>query len=696
MIGDTRKTALLCATALHAGASLASARTVAEPAPVGARPPNWQVCAAGPENASVARDAMSAIRGMQRQAVDLDATWEMRESFPPTIVRQFRESGSAQSGERKGLLRVIARGDQFWAGLDSGFTDEGAGQDWMEFASFHKSAPSFIRHGRGPGATVTIATGRGCSGALLDAPFLAQVASIFVIADLEGALIEGTHAFARRSEASFEISRLDPQASASSLISSFVVDSHSTPVLSEASLRPRQPLEPVGGQARPNGVRCRISEWASINGRQVARSADRIGFMWYPNGSAPEETRTSYELRELHAAAAAPSEIVQLGEWLERGVAIVDARSGASGVIGEDEAVVAGARYRLARPLAAADVIGGQTLISLCVGQPAQVNEASLASIAGEDAADRDSPNAAASQPVRLPWRVLGAAVLAAIGGWLGAGLLFWRASILGEANPTTPRDDIDARVRRSRAGVARLWRTRRGMIALGAIAASAGLLLSANPAGETDGVVFDFGEAIIGSGGVRLSGEVALRGRADRPSTVRSITASCGCVQIRRGVSELPMGESVAIPITFDVATVGEKLVDIVALLDDGEVRRVTVRAVGLADMNGATVLSLSPGSATVVGEEELELTAIVRMPPRSAGPSREPSVAWSMPEELALSSERLRRIPAIRDRDGDLIEWTGRLRPTGRPQPGTALVAELRLDGTAAGSAIIWTVPP
>ena len=149
-------------------------------------------------------------------------------------------------------------------------------------------------------------------------------------------------------------------------------------------------------------------------------------------------------------------------------MAIVDARSGASGVIGEDEAVVAGARYRLARPLAAADVIGGQTLISLCVGQPAQVNEASPVSIAGEDAADRDSPNAAASQPVRLSWRVLGAAVLAAIGGWLGAGLLFWRASIHGEANPTTPRDDIDARVRRSRAGVARLWRTMRGMIATG------------------------------------------------------------------------------------------------------------------------------------------------------------------------------------------------------------------------------------
>ena len=83
------------------------------------------------------------------------------------------------------------------------------------------------------------------------------------------------------------------------------------------------------------------------------------------------------------------------------------------------------------------------------------------------------------------------------------------------------------------------------------------------------------------------------MNGRTDQDCRIEAVSASCGCARVADAPKLIPKNESVSIPITFDVTTEGEKRVDVVAVLDDGTTRHITLVARGVVDIAGRAPLA-------------------------------------------------------------------------------------------------------
>ena len=534
----------------------------------------------------------------------------------------------------------------------------------MEIAWFGESKLAFVHQGRGETGTVSISSTPVLSGPFEDIPLLAQ----FVpgVAGLPLPRIADVLALTP----SDAISRIDGEQyvwtlpnvwGAPGLVpTTLTFSDSSTPRLTRLVCRVPVPTEPSTSFPEPCGGEASVLVWKDVHGSSVAQSAERANFAWFPGRVSPDAQRTGYELIEANRASSRPSEFLRPAQWLVDGAGVSDLRIGAFGTIGDARLVIAGTRLRSRRALAVEDVPSGSM-------QPRIESGAALSR--GPVALAEPEP-----QIVRFVVTV----ALAVIGGWTVA--IAWRRRRLGIGFP------VDASASATSSAAPPRWISLAffGVCAL----ATAGLIaLRTSDLHSRSSTYVDLGDVVISGGSFRLHGAMTMNGRTDQDCRIEAVSASCGCVRVADAPKLIPKNESVSIPITFDVTTEGEKRVDVVAVLDDGTTRHITLVARGVVDIAGRAPLAITPRLLELGAGTETTIVCLIRDSSEEPNALRPLHIRWIAPEGVEFREQQLRLIEPFTKGNSPVWESLTRVKATGTIATLRTAIARLDLDGVAAG---------
>ena len=521
-----------------------------------------------------------------------------------------------------------------------------------------------MHQGRGETGTVSISSTPVLSGPFEDIPLLAQ----FVpgVAGLPLPRIADVLALTP----SDAISRIDGEQyvwtlpnvwGAPGLVPTTLTFSDSpTPRLTRLVCRVPVPTEPPTSFPEPCGGEASVLVWKDVHGSSVAQSAERANFAWFPGRVSPDAQRTGYELIEANRASSRPSAFLQPAQWLVDGAGVSDLRIGAFGTIGDARLVIAGTRLRSRRALAVEDVPSGSMQPRIESGAAVSRGPVALA-----------EPEA---QIVRFVVTV----ALAVIGGWTVA--IAWRRRRLGIGFP------VDVSASATSSAVPPRWISLAffGVCAL----ATAGLIaLRTSDLHSRSSNYVDLGDVVISGGSFRLHGAMTMNGRTDQDCRIEAVSASCGCVRVGDAPKLIPKNESVSIPITFDVTTEGEKRVDVVAVLDDGTTRHITLVARGVVDIAGRAPLAITPRLLELGAGTETTIVCLIRDSSEEPNALRPPHIRWIAPEGVEFREQQLRLIEPFTKGNSPVWESLTRVKATGTIATLRTAIARLDLDGVAAG---------
>ena len=164
-------------------------------------------------------------------------------------------------------------------------------------------------------------------------------------------------------------------------------------------------------------------------------------------------------------------------------------------------------------------------------------------------------------------------------------------------------------------------------------------------------------------------------------------MSASCGCARVADAPKLIPKNESVSIPITFDVTTEGEKRVDVVAVLDDGTTRHITLVARGVVDIAGLAPLAIAPQLLELGVGAESTIVCLIRDLSEDPNALRPPQIRWIAPEGVEFGEQQLRLIEPFTKGNSPVWESLTRVKATGTIATLRTAIARLDLDGVAAG---------
>ena len=612
--------------------------------------------------------------------LNLHASWTVRTRFAEPARRA---DGPA---ERVGVLEFVGRAGEFWASFTDDSADGAGGHAPVEIAWFGGAKLAFVHQGRGETGTVSISSTPALSGPFEDIPLLAQ----FVpgVAGLPLPRIADVLALTP----SDAISRIDGQQyvwtlpnvwGAPGLVPTTLTFCDSpTPRLTRLVCRVPVPAEPLTSFPEACGGEASVLVWKDVHGSSVAQSAERANFAWFPGRVSPDAQRTQYELNEANRSSSRPSEFLRPAQWLVDGAGVSDLRIGAFGTIGDARLVIAGTPLRLRRALAVEDVLSGQLLSSLCEGvdssQVAQEVPSGSMQPRIESGAAVSRGLVASAEPEPQLVRFVVTVALAAIGGWIIA--IAWRRRRLGIGFP------VDASASATSSAVPPRWiyLAYFGVCAL----ATAGLIaLRPSDLQSRSSTYVDLGDVVISGGSFRLHGAIPMNGRTDQDCRIEAVSASCGCVRVADVPRLIPKNESISIPITFDVTTEGEKRVDVVAVLDDGTTRHITLVARGVVDIAGLAPLAIAPQLLELGVGAESTIVCLIRDSSEDPNALRPPQIRWIAPEGVEFGEQQLRLIEPFTKGNSPVWESLTRVKATGTIATLRTAIARLDLDGVAAG---------
>ena len=267
---------------------------------------------------------------------------------------------------------------------------------------------------------------------------------------------------------------------------------------------------------------------------------------------------------------------------------------------------------------------------------------------------------------------------LAVIGGWTVA--IAWRRRRLGIGFPV----DASASATSSAAPPRWICLAFFGVCAL----TNAGLIaLRASDLHSRSSTYVDLGDVVISGGSFRLHDAMTMNGRTDQDCRIEAVSASCGCARVADAPKLIPKNESVSIPITFDVTTEGEKRVDVVAVLDDGTTRHITLVARGVVDIAGRAPLAITPRLLELGAGTETTIVCLIRDSSEEPNALRPLHIRWIAPEGVEFREQQLRLIEPFTKGNSPVWESLTRVKATGTIATLRTAIARLDLDGVAAG---------